>query len=108
MKWVFAVLIALASAASAQPVETQTQALTEHAVQYAARYGVTPDEALRRLRLQQVSVAATDTIRSEFSSRLAGTSLEHKPEYRIVVLLTGHAQVNAQHYSSVPVTFQTG
>ena len=46
-------------------METQTEALTEDAVQYAARFGVSPDEALRRLRAQQASVAATDGIRSE-------------------------------------------
>ena len=38
-------LLALSSAAAAQTVQTQSQALTEDAVQYAARYGVTPDEA---------------------------------------------------------------
>src|SRR6059058_2931220 len=109
MKWLFAfLLLALSGAAAAQPVQTQTQALTEDAVQYAARYGVTPDEALRRLRLQQASVAATEMIRSEFASRLAGISIEHKPEYRIVVLLTGNEQVIDQLYSGVPIVFKTG
>src|SRR3954454_24828397 len=109
MKWLFALLLlALSSAAAAQTVQTQTQALTEDAVQYAARYGVTPDEALRRLRLQQASVAATEMIRSEFASRLAGISIEHKPEYRIVVLLTGNEQVIDQLYSGVPIVFKPG
>ena len=61
MKWPFAFLLFVsASAGAAQRVEMQTEALTEDAVQYAARFGVTPDEALRRLRAQQASVAATD------------------------------------------------
>src|SRR6478609_4097089 len=52
--WSFAAgLVLIMGAAPAHPavlpVETQTEALTEDAVQYAARYGVTPDEALRRL-----------------------------------------------------------
>ncbi len=89
-------------------METQTEALTEDAVQYAARYGVTPDEALRRLRLQQASVAETDLIRSEFASRLAGISIEHTPQYRIVVLLTGNEPVIDQLYSGVPIVFKTG
>lgn len=109
MKWPLAfLLVVFAGAAAAQRVETQTEALTEDAVQYAARFGVTPDEALRRLRAQQASVAATDRIRSEFASRLAGISIEHKPEYRIVVLLTGNEAVIDQLYSGVPIVFRTG
>ena len=109
MTWFLALLmLTFASAAVAQPVETQTEALTEDAVQDAARFGVSPDEALRRLRAQQSSVAATDLIRREFASRLAGISVEHKPEYRIVVLLTGNETVIDQLYSGVPVVFRTG
>jgi streptogrisin C len=91
-----------------QRVETQTEALTEDAVQYAARFGVAPEEALRQLRAQQASVAATDRIRSEFAARLAGISIEHKPEYRIVVLLTGNEAVLDRLYSGVPIVFKTG
>ena len=89
-------------------MQTQTEALTEDATQYAAQYGVTPDEALRRLRAQQASVAATDLIARDFAPRLAGISIEHKPEFRIVVLLTGIEQVVDQLYAGVPVTFRTG
>jgi streptogrisin C len=89
-------------------VETQTEALTEDAVQYAARFGVSPDEALRRLRAQQSSVAATDLIRSEFGARLAGISIEHRPEYRIIVLLTGSDPVADRSASGVPIVFRTG
>ena len=46
----------------AQPVQTQEQALAEDAVQYAAQFRVAPEEALRRLKAQQASVAATDAI----------------------------------------------
>ena len=77
-------------------------------MQYAARFGVSPDEALRRLRAQQASVAATDAIRSEFASRLAGISIEHQPEYRIVVLLTGSDPVADRSASGVPIVFKTG
>ena len=42
-------------------------------------------EAVRRLRIQESSVAATDRIAAEFSDRLAEKSIEHAPEYRIVV-----------------------
>ena len=41
--------------------------------------GVPPDEAVRRLKAQQASVAATDAIAREFAGRLAGISIEHAP-----------------------------
>src|SRR4029079_7188482 len=92
--WSFAAAAALNTGnARAQPVETRAEALAEDAVQYAAQFGVTPDEAVRRLRLQQTSVAPTDTIIRDFADRLAGISVEHSPEYRIVVLLTGNEAV---------------
>jgi CBS domain-containing protein len=109
MRWLAALsLIALSAAASAQQVQTQAESLTEDAVQYAAQFGVTPDEALRRLREQRDSVAATDLIAREFANRLAGISIEHSPDYRIVVLLTGSQPVIDQSYSGVPVVFKTG
>ena len=89
------------------PSRTREEALTEDAVQYAAQFRVAPDEALRRLKAQQASVAATDAIAREFADRLAGISIEHAPEYQIVVLLTGSEPVpigplRAFRSSSVP------
>jgi hypothetical protein len=98
----------ITGAARAQPVQTQAQALADDAVQYAAQFGVTPDEATRRLEAQQASVAATDAIASEFAGRLAGISIEHSPEYRIVVLLTGSEPVASRASGGVPIVFTTG
>ncbi|HEY6047832.1 MAG TPA: hypothetical protein VIV07_02170 [Sphingomicrobium sp.] len=99
-------MIAVASAA--QPVETRDEALREDAVQYAAQFGVTPDEALQRLKAQQDSVAATNAIAREFAGRLAGISIEHSPEYRIVVLLTGSDAVPQRSANGTPIIFGTG
>lgn len=82
--------------------------MTEDAVQYAAQFGVTPDEAARRLKAQQASVTATDAIAREFADRLAGISIEHAPEYRIVVLLTGDQPVAERSAAGVPIVFKTG
>jgi hypothetical protein len=71
MRWFLAWWLVVATAASAQPVQTQTQALSDDAIQYAAQFGVTLDEALLRLRAQQASVAATDAIAREFAPRSA-------------------------------------
>jgi hypothetical protein len=98
----------LAAVAFAQPVRTQSEALADDAAQYAARFGVSGDEALRRLRSQQASVAATDAIAREFESRLAGISIQHSPAYRIVVLLTGSDPVADRSAAGLPIIFQTG
>ena len=102
------VLLAFAGAAAAQPVRAPVEALTDDAAQYAARYAVPLDEAVRRLRVQQTSVAATDAIAQEFAARLAGISIQHQPEYRILVLLTGSEPVAERGAAGVPIVFRTG
>ena len=89
-------------------MHTQAEALGDDAAQYAAAFHVTPDEAARRLKAQQASVAATDAITREFADRLAGISIEHAPDYRIIVLLTGDAPVAERSAAGVPIRFQTG
>jgi hypothetical protein len=109
MVWSFAAAVALSTApAQAQPVETHRQALAEDAAQYAAQFGVAQGEALRRLEAQQSSVAATDSIAREFASRLAGIAIEHQPDYRIVVLLTGTEPIADRSAAGVPIIFRTG
>jgi streptogrisin C len=109
MFWSFAFAAALITgAARAQPVETREQALTDDAGQYAVQFGVSPTEALRRLKAQEDSVAATDAIAREFAARLAGISIEHSPDYRIVVLLTGTEPVAGRTAAGVPIVFRTG
>jgi hypothetical protein len=109
MAWSFAVAAALITgSARAQPVETRAQALAEDAIQYAGQFRVTPEEALRRLKAQQDSVPATDAIAREFADRLAGIAIEHAPEYRIVVLLTGSEPVPDRTAAGVPIVFRTG
>jgi streptogrisin C len=109
MLWSFSAGLALiTSSAVAQPVLTQAEALAEDAAQYAAQHGVSGDEALRRMEAQQQSVAATDAIAQEFSSRLAGISIDHGPQYRILVLLTGNEPVADRMAAGVPIVFRTG
>ena len=101
-------LLAFGTPAMAQTVDTRTEALTQDAAQYAAQFAVAPAEALRRLKAQEESVAATDAIAREFAGRLAGISVEHDPEYRIVVLLTGSEPVAERTAAGVPILFRTG
>jgi hypothetical protein len=100
--------------AAAQPphVQTPQEALAQDAAEYARNVGVTQEEAERRLRAQAESVPVTDAIRSTYGPRLAGISIEHKPVFRIRVLLTGSAPVADRVISAggmrVPIVFQTG
>jgi hypothetical protein len=109
---------AAASSAAAQetgppaPVQAADQALAEDAADYARRHGVDSDEAARRLRAQAASVAALEPIRARYAGRLAGISIEHRPDWRVVVLLTGRRKVKDRTILAggvpVPVDFRTG
>ena len=101
----------ITTSAAAQPaphVQTPAESLAEDAAQYAAHYHVAAGEALRRVTAQQASVAATDAIAAEFAARLAGISIEHAPDYRIIVLLTGEEPVADRVVAGVPVVFRAG
>lgn len=97
---------------AAVPVETPAAALAQDAADYARQNRVPLDEAIFRLRAQQESVAATDRIASLYKDRLAGISIEHHPEYRIVVLLTGDQPVEDAAVvaggRTIGITFHTG
>lgn len=103
----------MAGAARAQEqLASPVEALAEDAGAYAARFGVPLDEAMRRLRAQEETVAATSAIESRFADRIAGISIVHTPEYRIEVLLTGDLTVAPEQVQTsghlVPVVFRTG
>jgi streptogrisin C len=93
-------------------LESPSEALAQDAAEYARLEGVSLDEALRRLRFQEGSIAKTDALRDEFKDRFAGLVIQHQPDYRIIVLLTGNAWVQdrfiAAGGSVVPVNFRTG
>src|SRR3954451_9732714 len=109
MRWVLALMLLVTPAfGSTQPVQTQRDALADDAAQYAAQFGVSLDEAERRLSAQQASVAATDAIAREFADRLSGIAIEHRPAYRIIVLLTGDGLVADRSAAGVPIIFRTG
>ncbi len=104
-------------AAAQQPpgearLQTPTDALAQDAGEYARQNFVSLAEAMRRLRAQEESVAATDQIHAAYADRFAGIAMEHQPDYRIVVLLTGSEPVPDQSIiaggMTVPIVFRTG
>lgn len=102
----------LTQPAVAQTVQTRETALVQDAGEYARLYGVPQDEALRRLRAQHGSVAATDAIARRYRDRLAGISVQHRPDYRYIVYLTGVDPVPETRIraggTQVPIVFRTG
>ncbi len=98
--------------AGSPPVQSAVEALAQDGAEYARLNGVSLSEAMRRLRAQEESVAATDRLQLSYRDRLAGISIEHQPDYRISVLLTGAEPVPEQIIFAggmeVPVTFRTG
>jgi len=93
-------------------VQTVDEGLEQDAGEYARNYAVPVDEAMRRLRAQEETVATTDRLQDLYGDRLAGLYIEHRPAYRIVVLLTGSDPVPDQSVFAggmdVPIIFKTG
>lgn len=117
MKWImlWPALIATLCAvtpASAQTVQTRDGALQQDAAEYARAYAVPLPEAIRRLTAQQDSVPAIDAIADRYRDRLAGVSVQHRPDYRYIVYLTGTDPVPMSWIiagtTRVPVQFRTG
>lgn len=110
---VLALLGCVAAAAPAQvPVQTSFEALAQDAAEYAKTFAVPPEEAMHRLVAQQASVPITDALAKGYADRLAGLFIDHDPDYRITVLLTGSDPVPDRTIDagglSIPVSFRIG
>ena len=68
-----------------------SMALRDSAAIYADDHGVSIEEAMRRLRLQGDLEDALAEIERTLGDRVAGTWIEHDPELRGVVRVTGDA-----------------
>jgi len=110
-----ALAAALASPAAAQtPAQVQTsfEATAQDAGEVARQYAIPPYEAAQRLRAQEALVPETTRLAEAYRDRLAGIVLEQRPDFRLVVLLTGDAPEPDQSIVAsdltVPITFRTG
>ena len=92
--------------------QAAADAITQDAEEYARLYQVPLAEARARLVAQEETVPVTDGLATEFAARLAGIAIEHRPAYRIVVLLTGDAavpdRVVAAGGMTIAITFRIG
>jgi len=75
------------------PVHPAATARYPDAAEIARGSGISAAEAVRRLRLQEVSSAHVSKLRREFSNRLAGLYRESEGDYRLVVRLKGPVPV---------------
>ena len=93
-------------------VQLPIDALMQDAAEYARAFAVPLDEAIHRLRAQAATVATTDRLRETYADRWAGIAVDHKPVYRIVILLTGSDPVPDQSITAggivVPIVCHTG
>jgi hypothetical protein len=93
------------------PVETPAQALTADAAEYAKRYDVDAVEAVRRLRAQEASVPLMARLAEAYRGRLAGVVVQHRPDYRLLLVVTGPAAPDVQVATApydVPVIVRSG
>jgi hypothetical protein len=116
MKKLLAIAAGLAGTGTTQAaepaVQTAAEAWAQDAREYARAFGVSEDEANRRVRQQEASVAVTERLRVHYAGRLAGIAIEHQPAWRVSVLLTEVERpadfVSDEGGIAVPVTFRAG
>ncbi len=113
--FLLALAAALSSPAAAQPpahVQTAAEAIAQDAGEVARLYAIPPAEAAQRLRAQEELVATTTRLAETYRDRLASIVLQQRPDFRLVVLLTGDAPEPDQSVVAggltVPITFRTG
>ena len=98
--------------AAAQRIESPAEAQARDAAEYARLFDVPQDEAVRRLAALDASVPATDAIEAQYRDRVAGISIQHRPDLRINVYLTGDDPVPDRTLDvggmTLPITFRTG
>ncbi|WP_339915182.1 S1 family peptidase [uncultured Brevundimonas sp.] len=71
------------------PAPSGRPAFESAAAAYAHTYGVSESEAARRLSLQNAIADLEQEVKKTFPDRFAGLWIEHQPEFRVVVRLTG-------------------
>ena len=105
-------IVSGAHAQGVPAVQDTAAALAHDARSYAEMFDVTPAEAASRLAAQEASVAETDKLAAKYADRLAGIAIEHRPDWRIIVSLTGERPVAARTIEvagrKVPIEFRTG
>lgn len=77
-------------------LQSTRAALEQDAGAIAELLHISPAEATRQLALQQASIPIADALATRFAGRIAGIAIEHVPDFRIVVQLTGDEPVEPE------------
>lgn len=79
------------------------EAFVQDAESYAEDYKVSDEEAVRRMRLQECYAVKLANLERELSRKesdsFAGLWIEHRPEYRFVILFTENGQQTIRPYT---------
>ncbi len=78
--------------------ETPSEALLQDAGIYAKQEGVSLDEAVRRFGLMDLAGPLGAALEKNESATLAGHWIEHKPEFRIVIVFTRDGDQTIRKY----------
>jgi len=85
---------------SSMATDPQARIAATIAEGYAKRYGVSTDEALLRLDLQNSFPDLESQLESNEAATFAGLWIQHEPEYKIVVAFTRNGDETIKKYSS--------
>jgi hypothetical protein len=89
--------LAQAPEGSAAPGEV-SEALLKDTGAYAAAFGVSLDEAVRRLQLQEDIGNLNAKLEAEQADTFAGLWIEHQPQYRVVAAFTHDGEATIKPY----------
>lgn len=91
---------------------SKDEALKADAQELAAQIGIPFGQALKSLKSQEESGGEVEKLRREFGGRVAGVSVQHSPEYKIIVRLKGNGPVNKRLLKlasgELPIEFVAG
>jgi hypothetical protein len=100
-----AVLAALAAPAIAQePATPRTPRIIQ---EYAKDYGVSEDEATRRIKLQREISEIGAKIEAQEGATFGGMYIEHKPSFRVVSMFTANGEETLRRYTQDPTFVAT-
>lgn len=100
LRYVYGIVVLVLVAASTMSVTAQDvqDPIVRDAMSYAADYNVPLDEAMRRLRLQDIVGDLDAALTSKEQATFAGLWIQHTPEFRVVVQFTRNGEATVQPY----------
>jgi hypothetical protein len=96
-------IVGLLGVAAPQAALAKDAGTNPGVVEYARTYGVTIEEARWRLSKEDYASEVTGRIEAESPTTFAGSWIEHKPVFRVVVRFVGDAKAQLAKYTQDPL-----